>query len=474
MPALVRGRRLARTMIHTVRTPRPHVVIAGGGIAAVEAMLALRDLAGARVTIELIAPEDDLVLRPLTVATPFGGGEPRRHSLTDICADQDAVLRRDAVEFVDVVARTLETTTGASVAYDALVLAVGAHRRAALPGALTFDGPQGVEGLRALIAELDSGAVRSAAFVVPDGVSWPLPLYELALLTAWRTRARDVALTLVTPEPEPLDVFGDAARTRVRALLADKGIALRAGVRPLRIANRMLLTSGGAIPAERLVALPALEGPRVAGVPCDRNGFLVTDEHGAVEGAAGVYAAGDGTDSPIKQGGLAAQQADAAAAAIAASVGAPCDPMPFRPQLRAQLLTGSMPLWLRGGREEDVASVAGDAPLWSPASKVAARYLTPYLASRTHLHLGEERVLRDVEPTSGDTPGDRAAALEIALALADDEAASGEPAHALRWLDAAEGLAGMLPAEYAEKRRRWSSAPDPDRPRIRELGGAWS
>ena len=61
------------------------------------------------------------------------------------------------------------------------------------------------------------------------------------------------------------------------------------------------------------------------------------DEHGRVSGIEDVYAAGDATTFPIKQGGLAAQQAVAAAEAIVARHGTDLDPQPFRPVLRGML-----------------------------------------------------------------------------------------------------------------------------------------
>jgi hypothetical protein len=106
------------------------------------------------------------------------------------------------------------------------------------------------------------------------------------------------------------------------------------------------------------------------------------DLHGRVEGQDDVYAAGDATTSPIKQGGIATQQADAAAEAIAARAGAPVDPKPFRPVLRGLLLTGSTPRYMRaevsGGRGEDWA--VSEQALWWPPSKIAGRWLAPYLA----------------------------------------------------------------------------------------------
>ena len=86
--------------------------------------------------------------------------------------------------------------------------------------------------------------------------------------------------------------------------------------------------------------MPRLVGPSLRGIPAERDGFIHTDPHGRVPGLEDVFAAGDATTFPVKQGGLAAQQADAVAEAIAASVGADIDPQPFRPILRGTLLTG--------------------------------------------------------------------------------------------------------------------------------------
>jgi sulfide:quinone oxidoreductase len=103
-----------------------------------------------------------------------------------------------------------------------------------------------------------------------------------------------------------------------------------------------------------------------------------------VHGEQDVYAAGDATNSPIKQGGVATQQADAAAEAIAARAGADVEPQPFRPVLRGLLLTGATPRYMRaelsGGRGAD--SRVSDHALWWPPSKIAGKRLAPYLALR--------------------------------------------------------------------------------------------
>lgn len=127
-----------------------------------------------------------------------------------------------------------------------------------------------------------------------------------------------------------------------------------------------------------------LVGPRLRGIPCAEDGLIDTDAHGRVAGLDGVFAAGDMTAFPIKQGGLAAQQADAVAETIAASVGADVDPQPFRPVLRGLLLTGGPPRYLRtdisGGAGDD-STISGEV-LWWPPDKICGRYLAPYLSSQ--------------------------------------------------------------------------------------------
>ena len=135
------------------------------------------------------------------------------------------------------------------------------------------------------------------------------------------------------------------------------------------------------MPADRVVALPRPEGPRIAGLPADAEGFVPVDEYGRVRGLEHVYAAGDVTDWPLKQGGLASQQADAAAGAIAAWAGAPVQPAPFEPVLRGLLLTDDRPVFLRGEGvgSADETSTASTSPLWWPSGKIAGRHLTDYL-----------------------------------------------------------------------------------------------
>jgi sulfide:quinone oxidoreductase len=233
------------------------------------------------------------------------------------------------------------------------------------------------------------GRLRSLAFALPAGVSWPLPLYELALLTWAFLRDRctmGVELTLATSEDAPLGLFGVQASEAIRTLLRIRGIALRLRETPLRFEQGELRFDGhhDALTVSAVVALPRLEGPRLSGIPHDRNGFVPTDEHGRVGAEVDIYAVGDLTHFPLKQGGIATQQADTAAAHIASRAGADVEPTPFRPVLRGLLLTGLFPRYLRTDAES-ADSVVSTEPLWWPPAKIVGHYLAPFLATRLGL-----------------------------------------------------------------------------------------
>jgi sulfide:quinone oxidoreductase len=369
------------------------VLIAGGGVAALEAALALRDLAEERVDLELLAPERHFWYRPLSVLEPFEGGDVHGLELVSLVRDFGAVVMLGELAAVDPEARIARTTAGAELGYDALLVAVGARPVGAVDGALTFRGLADTPAFQALLPELERGSVRRLVFAAPGGVTWPLPLYELALETAAflaKREARDVHLSLVTSERTPLALFGQEASTAVAELLGEAGIEFVGERYPLSFAGGQLrLKPGKIMPADRVVALPQLEGPRIAGLPHDAAGFVPVDPSGRVRGVEAVYAAGDATAFPIKQGGLATQQADAVAEAVAAEAGAPVRPQPFNPVLRGLLLTGGPPYFLRseltGGHGE--TSTAQFDALWWPPGKIVGRYLGPFLAERAGIIL---------------------------------------------------------------------------------------
>ena len=357
-------------------------VIAGGGVAGLEATIALRALAQDAVSIELVSPVPEFTYRPMVVAEPFGRGRVHRFDLAAVARECGATLRLAGLERVDASSAQAILDDGATLGYDALLIACGTTHAPAVPCADTFRGPADVEMFRKLLVDADTTKVRSLVFIVPHGTVWPLPLYELALMTAVRVSRRPPSLTIVTSEEGPLDVLGPAASRAVSDLLAEHGIAVQCGAYPIAVKHgRLSLAPTGSVQADRFVALPLQRGITVPGAPRTPTGFIPVDEHARVVGLECVFAAGDITDYPVKQGGVAAQQADAAAECIAAEAGAAILPTPFRPVLRTVLLTGDGPRYLSSRlRDGAVSSVATSQPFWSPADKIAAPFLAPYLA----------------------------------------------------------------------------------------------
>ena len=369
------------------RRGKLQVVIAGGGVAALETALALRSLAEERVAIQLIGAEPHFWYRPLSVVEPFGGGRIQPLELTDLASACGVEFDLAVLASVDPAGRVVHTEAGASYEYDALVIACGARLRDAVAGAFTFRGPADSAIVARLLEQLESGGRGCLVFAVPAGATWPLPLYELALLTAAHLADREVQveIALVTPEEAPLAIFGSEASLAVSRLLELRNIAVHLGRSPFSVDGGVLtLSPSGSIPADHVVALPRLAGRSIPGLPCDSGGFIRTDMQGRVIGLDDVYAAGDATAFPVKQGGLAAQQADAVAEVIAADAGAPITPQPFRPILRGLLLTGGRPAYLCaeiGGGAGETTRVATEA-LWWPPGKIVGRYLAPFLAER--------------------------------------------------------------------------------------------
>ncbi len=365
-----------------MNSPELRVLVAGGGVAGLEAILALHAGAGDRVAISLLAPAGEFVQRQSSVLSPFSGEDAPRVPL-----DKLPVRRhRGALAAVDAEAHTVTTTDGGELGYDRLIVATGARAVEGVPGATTFRGP------------ISAGAVESALrraservlFVLPPDTGWSLPIYELALLAAHES-PDGPEIVIVSPEPRPLDIFGPVASDALARLLDRAGIAFLGGIRAAEVLGDTLVTdTGRLIAADAVIALPCLQGPRITGLPCDPDGFLEIDAHARVVGVPDVFAAGDATAGPIKQGGLGTQQADAAAEMIAAQAGAPIEPRPCRHVLRGVVLTGDEPLFLRRDLDDDttlVRPLRGAPPgvsrvqLWWPSGKLAGRYLTGFLAA---------------------------------------------------------------------------------------------
>jgi sulfide:quinone oxidoreductase len=361
----------------------PRVLVVGGGPGGLEAVLALGALAGDRLEIELLSAEPRFTYRPWAVAEPFGVGHTVGIDLLRVAHDRGFALTIGTLRSVDAAARTVTTDDG-TIAYDQLVLALGARPVPSVAGALTFRGPRDSRSLHVALEQRTSADGSRVVYIGNSSAYWPLPAYELALMTdVWaRRRGHRPAIALVTAEREPLEAFGAATSARVRALLEARGIRLYTHtVAESHAGGRLLVPGAGTIAADLAVALPALIGRPIDGLPRDEAGFVPVDDLCRVAGLEHVYAVGDMTARPLKQGGLATQQADVAAAAIAAAAGVPTEVRPYSPVLRAMLLTGEGPAYLRSP-DAAGADVATDSPWWPP-HKIAGAHLAPYLATHS-------------------------------------------------------------------------------------------
>ena len=393
------------------RDGRQRVLIAGGGVAALEAALALQERAADRVAVELLAPDPHFWYRPVSVAAPFELGTVTHFELDGLARQIGASFTLGALTGIDEWRHVAYTSKNTQIPYEMLLVACGALPFPAVSGALTFRGPADIQLIEHLLEEIVGGEVRSVAFVIPWGAVWSLPAYELALLTATHLRERgvtDVDLTLVTPEAEPLQLFGPPASEAAHALLDESGVHLQAAAYVGTFADGELqLIPNGSVHADRVVALPRLMGAPLDGLPQTVHGFIPVDSHCRVHGVADVFAAGDITSFTVKQGGIAAQQADVAAEAIAAAAGASVTPRRFQPVLRGLLLTGREPRYLRRevSAQPGHPPVASYEPLWWPPAKIVGQHLAPFLASL---------VGADDSTSAGDTPSG-AVPLEVEL-----------------------------------------------------------
>ena len=347
-------------MVSTVEK-RAHVLIAGAGIAGIEAALALRAFAGPAAHAHLVDPGRRFRIPATATGRAFGVGSAIDHPLADVAARAGATLTHGRLASVDPGRHLAMLAGGELLTYEALIVAVGARAEPSLPGALTFAGHADADSVRDVVDEIARSASRGAetrlAIVVPEGCGWPLAAYELALMAGEHLTAAEsegvVEISIVTAEDSPLGVFGPEVSASVERSLGRVGVVVHAGtaVRGWRW-GELELAGGGVLHADRVIALPVQRGPSVDGLPTDAKGFVRTESDGAVAGAPDVWAVGDSSSFPVKQGGIACQQADAVAAAITRRLGVETEEMPFQPTLRV---------------------------LWWPVAKVAGRFLAPFL-----------------------------------------------------------------------------------------------
>ena len=390
---------------------RSKIVVAGGGPAALEALLTLAERlpAGTRRLV-LLAPNRALTYRPLSAVAELATHPPHELALADPVADVDGELIVDGLAVVDAPRRRLLTRDGEWVEFDHLLLAVGAAALPPPPAWLPWpsEGDPGV--LYGLLAAIGSGAFQRIAIVVPETNGWPLAGYELAVILAVAANATGSPsrITLIAEAERPLAPLGPEAEAQAAAELERAGIEIAAGS-PARphvppppeivedwypaLLRRLLAPRAPRTRARQVaigdrlrefdlvITLPRSHGPAISGLPVDEHEFIVVDDRCRTP-AERVWAAGDCTTLPLKHSTLAVAQADVAADAIAAELGARIeDPAP-PPALTGVLLSGAAERWWEENDDLPEGLEPATHCLWWPPGRVLGGRLAHYVARR--------------------------------------------------------------------------------------------
>jgi sulfide:quinone oxidoreductase len=358
------------------------VAIIGGGVAAMEAMLALNAASYSGTDVHLFSPESKFVLKPLAVSTGFGRSDLLTFDLPRMAATAGATFHKLSVSEVVTQSRLIRLSDDSEFSYDYLIASPGTESHWSVPGATPYWGPAGNEAVAEALTTLRDREDVKVVVTMPEDGSWPLPLYELALLVSDELGS-GTSTTIVTPESSPLELFGKESAEKVAALLQERDIETLLETAPSEYRDGALVTTDGRrIEADLAVALPLLTGRRIPGLPYNERGFIPVDEFGRIEQHGREFAAGDVTSFPVKFGGLATEQADVVTTAIAAeALGGPA-PEPFRPVYRGTLVTSDGLIGLGPGGESS-------APYgWDPAEKVQGKFLTPFLKAADPATLG--------------------------------------------------------------------------------------
>ena len=394
---------------------RPVVCIVGAGTAGLEALLSARETLGASVDLCLVAPDREFRYRPMHRDSLFRPTRERGIKVADLLAETGATWVRDRLEVVRESERGLLTRDGDIVEFDYLLLAPGERSRRPLAQGYLWERGGDPSFLDAIIRQIVAGTVASVAVAVPRGARWSVPAYEIALVLAWSAAGTDAAITLITAEERPLDALGSAASDAVSEELELAGVETITGVeladaptrgtRPMTVADLIIVPeraedeasallgeptdpacvqigAGVTREFERLISLPVMLGPDVAGVARDHAGFIAVDESLKVCGSDVVWAAGGCIAGALEHSALSAQQADAAVAAIAAACGHAGAGSPIGPdavEIAGVLLTRQRDQWLA---ENPIGTPEPSTRcLWWPPGRAVGKTLARRIAA---------------------------------------------------------------------------------------------
>jgi sulfide:quinone oxidoreductase len=412
----------------TTGVPVPVVCVVGAGTAGLESLLSAREQLGAGAELRLIAPDRQFRYRPMSPGSLFRPAPERGLAIADLVAQVGATWVADRADVIYEEERKVLTRDGDTVDFDFLLLAMGARSRRALSQGHVWERGADPGFLDRIIEGIAAGEVRSVAVAVPRGARWPIPAYELALVLAWRTTGTDARVTLLTAEERPLGALGRDATEAVERELDAAGVEVVTSVEvvddPERSAQgreladvllvpgqpadgtdalmvepsdpaRVRLGTGSSAEFERLISLPTVVGPFINGVATDAVGLIEVDDTLKVCGSERVWAAGGCIAAALEHSALSARQADAAVAAIAASIageaGAGLTTSAGPPDLTGLLLTGAREQWLAenplGTHEPSTRC------LWWPPGRAVGHMLAQRIAAwdpSVHRALGSQ------------------------------------------------------------------------------------
>jgi sulfide:quinone oxidoreductase len=329
-------------------TPKPTILVLGGGFAALEAAFLMRMRLHDDVHIRVVSDRDSFVFRPNSIYVPFGADPASLHvPLAKPMARRKIDLLVDRVEGVDPGAQDVELAGGRHVGYDRLVIATGAGMRPEeVPGlaehAATIWTPDSMLEVRSRFESVRAAAARGersrVLFLVPPGNKCAGPLYEVVLMfETWLRRhgVRPVVdITWSTYEESYIQAFGPRLHDVVSTEYAERGIDGYTREVVTEVRDGEVRYAGGRTRAfDHLIAFPPyVAGVEYDGLPADDRGFLHTSaDTRQLEGHDDVYVPGDAGDFPIKQAFLAFLQADTVAEHIAAAVRGRAFSRPFDP-----------------------------------------------------------------------------------------------------------------------------------------------
>jgi sulfide:quinone oxidoreductase len=394
---------------------RPMVCIVGAGTAGLEALLSIREALGASVDLCLVAPDRDFRYRPMHRDSLFRPARERGIKVADLVAETGATWVRDRAEVVRESERCLLTRDGDIVEFDYLLLAPGQRPKRPLAQGYLWERGGNPSFLDTIIGQIAAGTVGSVAVSVPRGARWSVPAYEIALVLAWSAAGTDASITLITAEERPLGALGSAASDAVSDELELAGVETITGVEvadaPARgthsmtvadliivperaedeatalIGNptdpaRVQIGAGVAREFERLISLPVMLGPQIAGVARDHAGFVAVDESLKVCGSDVVWAAGGCVAGALEHSALSARQADAAVTAITAvcrHTGTAPGIAPAAIEICGVLLTGQREQWFA---ENPIGTPEPSTRcLWWPPGRAVGKTLARRIAA---------------------------------------------------------------------------------------------